>query len=169
MSEKKLNKEGGFSEDRTFMNLLDINSLAEIFNNFSEINQFSIELVTYPNEELLIRTGVKEVFGNPQNTSPRSESHSHQYKRELFSDPENNKEILISHCQNGLVEGAARIIIKGKHLATLTLGQVLFENPTSNCLRNAPNLMVINSMTILKQSEMYLLSQKMNSRMGLNF
>ncbi len=39
------------------------------------------------------------------------------------------KELNISPCENGLVDGATPIVLKGKYIAYLATGQVLFEKP----------------------------------------
>ncbi len=47
----------------------------------------------------------------------------------MLGDLKRAGELGILPCENGLVDGATPVIVRGKHLASLTTGQVLFEKP----------------------------------------
>jgi ligand-binding sensor protein len=60
---------------------------------------------------------------------PESAKHHKKSNVYLTEQLKKLKEINIKPCENGLVDGTTPIVIKGKHLARLFTGQILFEVP----------------------------------------
>jgi PAS domain S-box-containing protein len=123
-------KEHSLSDSRySFKNLVDIDRLRSIFERFSKATGFTTGLVSFPEQELLIRTGWRDICTKFHRACPLSETHCKQSNLELTSKLKSLEELNIRPCENGLVDGATPIIVDGVHLASLFTGQVLFEKP----------------------------------------
>lgn len=109
--------------------LVDIERLKDIFAKFSVATGFTTGLVAYPSQEILIATGWRDICQKFHRAFPESAQcckESNIYLTERLTEL---KALRIRECGHGLVDGATPIIIKGKHLANLTTGQVLFKEP----------------------------------------
>jgi PAS domain S-box-containing protein len=109
--------------------LVDLDRLRLIFESFSLATGFTTGLISYPDLEILIGTGWRNICINYHRACPESEKYcklSNQYLMDGFKQA---RELGIHSCENGLVDGATPVIVRGKHLASLTTGQVLFEKP----------------------------------------
>jgi len=112
-----------------FRELVDIDQLRDKFESFSKATGFTTGLVSYPDQELLICTGWRDICTKFHRACPASEIHCKQSNIELTSSLKERMELNIRPCENGLVDGATPIIIKGAHVANLCTGQILFEEP----------------------------------------
>ncbi len=123
-------KEHGFSEGpHSFKDLVDIERLRDTFERFSQATGFTTGLASYPEQELLIGTGWRDICTKFHRACPISEVHCKQSNLDLTSKLEALEKLNIRPCENGLVDGATPIIVDGVHLASLFTGQVLFEKP----------------------------------------
>ena len=113
----------------SFKDLVDIDQLRAVFERFSKATGFTTGLISYPNQELLIRTGWRDICTKYHRSLSNSEIHCKQSNLELTSLLNEQKSLNIKHCENGLIDGATPIIIKGTHVANLVTGQILFEKP----------------------------------------
>jgi PAS domain S-box-containing protein len=113
----------------TFQDLVDIDQLRSMFEQFSQATGFTTGLVTYPDQELLIGTGWRDICTKFHRTCPASETHCKQSNLELTSLLKRGKQYNIRPCDNGLVDGATPVIIEGTHVASLASGQILFNHP----------------------------------------
>ncbi len=113
----------------SFRDLVDIDQLREMFERFSQATGFTTGLVSYPDQELLIGTGWRDICTKFHRASPVSEVHCKRSNLELTSQLTERKALNICHCESGLVDGATPIVIKGAHVANLSTGQILFEEP----------------------------------------
>ncbi|MBU0473538.1 MAG: PAS domain S-box protein [Bacteroidetes bacterium] len=113
----------------SFKDLVDINQLRNLFELFSKSTGFTTGLVSYPEQELLIGTGWRDICVKFHRVFPESEIHCKSSNFALTSQLKEGKELNIHHCELGLVDGATPIIIKGVHVANLFTGQILFEKP----------------------------------------
>ena len=112
-----------------FEDLVDIEQLRSIFENFSVATGFTTGLVSYPDQELLIGTGWRDVCTKFHREYDSSNIHCKTSNIELTSQLKTKKETCICKCQSGLVDGATPIIVDGIHIANLATGQMLFEQP----------------------------------------
>jgi ligand-binding sensor protein len=113
----------------SFKELVAIDRLKDMFEHFSQATGFKTGLVSYPDQELLISTGWRDICTKFHRTYPVSEVHCQQSNMELISNLKERRELNIHHCENGLVDGATSIIIKDAHVANLFTGQILFTEP----------------------------------------
>lgn len=94
--------------------LIDIQHFRGVLEKFSNATGFTTGLVSYPEQETLIGTGWRDICTKYHRVFPESEKHCKKSNRSLTSQLRELKELNISHCKNGLVDGATPIIIKGK-------------------------------------------------------
>jgi len=113
----------------SFKELVDIDQLREMFERFSMATGFTTGIVSYPEQELLIATGWRDICVKFHRVCPASEKHCKQSNIELTAKLKKHRELNICPCENGLVDGATPIIIEGVHMASLATGQILFERP----------------------------------------
>jgi len=109
--------------------LVDMEFLQAILTKFSAATGFTTGFISYPDQKLLIGTGWRDICTKFHRVVPESEKHCQESNRFLTSQLKELKELNIKPCENGLVDGATPIIIKGKHIASLATGQILFEEP----------------------------------------
>ncbi len=125
---KKLN-ENLIENKYTFKELINLEQLERLFALFSASTGFTIGLMTYPEQELLISTGWRKICTAFHRVHPVSEKHCKASNLELTRGLKKLREINISQCKNGMVNGATPIIIRGAHVANLFTGQVFFQEP----------------------------------------
>ena len=113
----------------TFKELIDIAELERILTLFSEATGYTTSLTTHPEQELLIATGWRKICTDFHRAHQISRLQCIESNFELTKNLKMGKRINISHCKNGLVDGATPVMIKGMHLANLFTGQVFFEKP----------------------------------------
>ena len=109
--------------------LVDINRLRTSFEEFSQVSGFTTGFVSYPDQEILISTGWRDACTKFHRRCPSSEEACMESNIYLTACLKDLKELSIKRCSNGLVDGATPVIIRGKHLASVSTGQVLFEPP----------------------------------------
>ena len=109
--------------------LIDIQHLRGVLEKFSNATGFTTGLISYPEQEPLLSTGWRDICTKYHRIFPESEKHCKKSNRFLTSQLKELKELEVRPCKNGLVEGATPIIIKGKHIASLLTGQILFKKP----------------------------------------
>lgn len=109
--------------------LIDIQHLRGVLEKFSNATGFTTGLISYPEQEPILSTGWRDICTKYHRVFPESEKHCKKSNRFLTSQLKELKELNVRPCKNGLVEGATPIIIKGKHIASLLTGQILFKKP----------------------------------------
>jgi PAS domain S-box-containing protein len=109
--------------------LIDIESLHKTLEKFSLATGFTTGFLEYPSQEILIATGWRDICTKFHRTFPGSATHCKNSNIYLTKQLKQLKELNIKPCKNGLVDGATPIVIKGKNIAYLATGQILFEEP----------------------------------------
>ncbi len=122
-------------EQTTLKNLVDLNKLKLLFENFSSATGFTTCLVDNFTNKIIFGTGWREICGEFHRTCPESQKHCKASNKALISKLNNAGDICIHHCENGLVDGCTPVIIQGKHFATLFTGQLLFAPPDKELFR----------------------------------
>lgn len=115
--------------------LVDVESLSSILEKFSRSTGFTAGVVSYPDQEVLIGTGWRDICTKFHRSCPESAEFCWQSNIYLTKQLKELKEFNVHHCKNGLVDGATPILIGGKHLASLFTGQILFEEPNMQQFR----------------------------------
>jgi len=109
--------------------LVDIGLLRDTFENFSKATGLTTGLVSYPDQEVLIATGWRDVCTKFHRTCPDSARHCTVSNKALTARLKKLKTLNIMPCDNGLVDGATPILVKGVHVASLATGQLFLEKP----------------------------------------
>jgi two-component system, cell cycle sensor histidine kinase and response regulator CckA len=109
--------------------LVDIELLRRIFDEFSKATGFTTGLISNPDQEILIATGWRDICTKFHRVCPASAQHCKESNIDLTSQLKQLKTLNIRPCANGLVDGATPVIIRGVHVASLATGQVFFEKP----------------------------------------
>ena len=113
----------------TIQDLVDINRLRETLEKFSRLTGFTTGLIEYPSRKTLISVGWKDICTRFHRACAESAHRCLESDAYLLEQSAESQELLIQPCGNGLVDGAMPIVIRGKHFASLVIGQVLFEKP----------------------------------------
>ena len=109
--------------------LIDIESLHKTLEKFSLATGFTTGFLEYPSQEILIATGWRDICTKFHRAFPESAKHCKDSNIYLTKQLKELQELNIKPCKNGLVDGATPIVIKGKNIAYLAVGQILFEEP----------------------------------------
>jgi signal transduction histidine kinase/ActR/RegA family two-component response regulator len=112
--------------------LMDINQLEEIFKNFTEATGFTIGFLDHPDMNVIIATGWRDICTKFHRTCLSSAKICKNSNTRLINSLKYPGQLLIDKCENGLIDCATPIFIKGVHIATLATGQFLFEQPDIN-------------------------------------
>jgi len=109
--------------------LIDIESLRKTLEKFSLATGFTTGFLEYPSQDILVATGWRDICTKFHRAVPESAKHCKESNIYLTKQLKKLKELNIKSCENGLVDGATPIVIKGKYIAYLATGQILFEKP----------------------------------------
>ena len=109
--------------------LIDIEHLRRVLESFSAATGFTTGFVSFPDQELLIHTGWRDVCVKFHRALPESEQVCKKSNLYLTEQLKAHKELNLCPCDHGLVDGATPVIIKGVHVASLATGQILLEQP----------------------------------------
>jgi len=130
-SKEKINSNGAKLVYRRYSikDLVDIDKLRQIFERFSLVTEFTVGLVEYPTQEILIATGWRDVCTKYHRAFPKSLQGCRESNSSLSKQLRELKELSISKCKHGLIAGATPIVIHGEYLAFVVTSQVFFEEP----------------------------------------
>ncbi len=109
--------------------LIDIEKLKRIFHLFSDTTGNSVGFVSYPDGELLIGAGWRDICTKFHRVHLESLKICEKSDAIMVENLNTTGQLKIISCGLGLMDGATPIVIKGKHLATLISGQVFFKEP----------------------------------------
>ena len=112
-----------------FKELVDIEQLKDMFESFSAATGFTTGVVDQDSMEIVVATGWRPICTQFHRANSEAVKHCKTSNIVLTSGLNTPGEIRISHCHNGLVDGATPVVIEGKHIATIATGQVMFEEP----------------------------------------
>ena len=109
--------------------LVDIKRLKKVFSEFSRVTGFTTGLMSYPDQEVLIGTGWREICKKFHRANPESEKLCKKSNTYLTKGLKELKDFNISNCGHGFVDGATPVIVRGTHIASLFTGQILLKKP----------------------------------------
>ena len=109
--------------------LVDLERLRNILEMFTNATGFTIGFVDHPGLNVLIATGWRDICTKYHRLCPISAQNCLKSNKHLFDQLTKPGKIVIEECDNGLVDCATPIIIRGKHMASLATGQFLLKKP----------------------------------------
>lgn len=115
-----------------FNELVNVEAIKTLFNQFSTITKIGIALIEHPSKKVIFISGWEGICEEFHRKSPDSFNNcflSDVYTSDDLVDQHNIK---ICMCKNGLIHGTIPIIINDRHIATIITGQVLLEKPDIN-------------------------------------
>ncbi|MBM4146127.1 MAG: PAS domain S-box protein [Nitrospira sp.] len=113
----------------SIQDLVDLDQLRAIFEKFTESTGFTIGFLDHPGLNILIATGWKDICTKFHRICPTSVKNCMKSNKNLLEQLKEPGQLVIEECDNGLVDCATPIIIKGKHIASLATGQLLLKKP----------------------------------------
>ncbi len=116
-------------EQVNLRSLIDIDELKYLLNDFSDMTGFKIGLADVFTNEFLLKVGSRDICTEFYRTHPESEAYCEEGNKRLTAGLKHAGEIRIDRCANGLINACTPIVVRGKHLANLFAGQVLFSPP----------------------------------------
>ncbi|MBF0547245.1 MAG: PocR ligand-binding domain-containing protein [Candidatus Riflebacteria bacterium] len=115
--------------------LVDIDRLREIMERFTKVTGFTIGFLDHPEMNVLIATGWRDICTKFHRGFSCSAEICKISNHRLLFGLKTQGQLLIEECENGLIDCATPIIIKGTHIASLATGQFLFEKPDVESFR----------------------------------
>jgi len=109
--------------------LVDIDRLRILFEEFSRGTGFTTGFISYPDQEILIATGWRDICTKYHRNCPASAAVCRESNLFLTACLRDSRQLSIKPCGNGMVDGATPVLIRGRHLASVATGQVLFKTP----------------------------------------
>jgi PAS domain S-box-containing protein len=120
--------------------LVDLAELRRIFERFAEATGFTIGFLDHPGLNILIATGWRDICTKFHRACPISIANCTKSNRHLLDSLDEPGKLVVEQCENGLVDCAFPIIVKGKHIASLATGQLLIEKPDLERFRRQAKL-----------------------------
>ncbi len=109
--------------------LVDLERLEAILERFTDATGFTIGFLDHPDLNILIATGWRDICTKFHRVCPESERICTTSNHHLLDQLDEPGKVVIEPCDNGLVDCATPIIIKGRHVASLATGQLLLDEP----------------------------------------
>ena len=109
--------------------LVNLERLRDIFEKFTRATGFTIGFLDHPGMNILAATGWRDICTKFHRGCQASADICTKSNRHLLDALNEPGQMIIEPCENGLVDCAIPIIIKGKHIASLATGQLLLEPP----------------------------------------
>ncbi len=119
------------SEGFSLTEVIDIEQLKPVLEDFCNIMGISSAIVDL-NGNVLISASRQRICTNFHRIDSRTCYRCVESDTELAANLEKGKPFSIYHCKNGLTNAASPIIIEGRHVANLFVGQFLTQAPNMN-------------------------------------
>ncbi|MDI6711076.1 MAG: PocR ligand-binding domain-containing protein [Bacillota bacterium] len=117
-----------------FEELVDLAALQRLQDDFSAACGLATSILD-PEGRVLTRSGWSEVCAEFHARSPQAAARCRASDRRTVMAAAEEGGLVIGVCDNGLVTAATPILVGGRHLASLSLSQVLFEPPDEDYFR----------------------------------
>ncbi len=120
--------------------LVDLERLRGVFEKFTRATGFTIGFLDHPGLNILAATGWRDICTKFHRGCPASAAICVKSNGHLLNSLDEPGRVVIEACENGLVDCATPVIIKGKHIASLATGQLLLEAPDIERFRRQAKL-----------------------------
>lgn len=118
-----------------FRDLVDIPKLQKLMDEFYNLTKIPHGLLD-PDGNILTVTGWQDICTKFHRVNPKSELRCKESDLSIKNRLDLNKDYGVYVCRNGLIEAFTPIIVEGKHIATLFLGQFLHSQPDLEYFRS---------------------------------
>lgn len=115
--------------------LVDIEQFRPVLEKFSKATGYTTGFLSYPSLEILIATGWRDICAKFHRGCPASACNCKASNIQLIGNLMKSRQMNIQACENGMYDGAAPIIVRGKMIACLATGQALFAPPDEERFR----------------------------------
>ncbi|MFA6292681.1 MAG: PocR ligand-binding domain-containing protein [Victivallales bacterium] len=110
--------------------LVDLERLRHIFEEFSQATGgFTVGFLDHPGMNILIAVNWRDICTKFHRGCPMGSENCTKSNKHLLDQLTEPGKLTFEECENGLVDCATPIIIKGKHIASLATGQLLLKKP----------------------------------------
>ncbi len=110
--------------------LVDLERLRHIFEEFSQsTGGFTVGFLDHPGMNILIAVNWRDICTKFHRGCPMAAENCTKSNKHLLDQLTEPGKLTFEECENGLVDCATPIIIKGKHIASLATGQLLLKEP----------------------------------------
>jgi|GEM_PF-941173 len=133
-------KEGLVDGQYGISDLVDLDKFRRLCEHFTKSTGFTIGFLDHPGLNILIATGWRDICTKFHRGCPASAAICLKSNRLLLDNLDEPGKLVIQQCENGLVDCAFPIIVKGKHIASLATGQLLTEKPDRERFRRQAGL-----------------------------
>ncbi|MFA7255329.1 MAG: PAS domain S-box protein [Candidatus Omnitrophota bacterium] len=141
--------------------LVDLEELRNLFQGFTDAMGFTIGFLSVPESKILIATGWRDICTKYHRNCPLAATRCRTSNARLVRHLKRPGQIVIEACENGLVDCATPIIIKGKKVAILATGQVLLRPPSILYFKKQAKLFGCNEAAYLRAlKEVPVISEK---------
>jgi len=143
--------------------LVDLKRLRKILEMFTNATGFTIRFIEHPNLNILIVSSQNDICTQYHRLHSISVHNCLQSNKHLLGQLTQPGQIVIEECENGLVDCATPVIIKGKHIASLATGQILLKTPDLDRFRQqakdfgideGPYLEAVKQIPVLSESQL---------------
>jgi PAS domain S-box-containing protein len=111
-----------------FSDLLDMENMKQLMDNFCEIVGIASAIIDLEGK-VLIGSNWQSVCTDFHRVNQESCQRCIESDTWLANQVNNTGEYALYNCRNGLIDAAAPIVLEGRHLANLFVGQFLLEKP----------------------------------------
>jgi ligand-binding sensor protein len=115
------------TEEYSFSDLVDIQAFERIMNSMFIATKIPIGLVA-DDGKILSEIGWVDACANFHRVNPITNAYCQKSNLELIQNLQDGK-VACATCKNGLFDYATPIVIEGRRVATIFLGQVFTETP----------------------------------------
>lgn len=109
--------------------------LQKFINDFTFITSFSANLFDYPSNKVILYSKWNDICKKFYRKNAASNKVCETRNKAIFESLKNKKDLYIDVCPSGIVSGFSPVLVNGEHVATVSMGCVLFENPNLELFR----------------------------------
>ncbi len=121
------------SEDLAFRELVDVTGFSKLLRQLCDATGVPVSLVGRDGE-IVLQAGCVDVCSRLEPANPGTERLNPHHRSEPLHDPPTDESVCRA-LDHGLIDCAAPVIVEGRHLATLWLGEVFGEPPDLDLFR----------------------------------
>jgi ligand-binding sensor protein len=121
--------------------IIDLEKLRILLQKFADSTGLALSLMEEGTNDIKIEVGFTHICRNFFRVNKDSVKNCIASNIDLQKYSEDGAQGLysVSCCKNGLIDGAAPILVEGVHLANLHIGQILFEAPNKRFFKSLAN------------------------------